>query len=181
LRDGGTSAAARASRDYSLDERRIDGAPVISLLGGKLTAYRLVAEQAMDRAGKILGMRGGAWTASTCLPGGDLPGGDLDVYADTLAARYRFLGPGEAWRLAQAYGGLAEQVLSGAGRREDLGRDFGLGLSQREVDYLVAREWARTADDILWRRSKLGLRAPNSMIAALDAYLAAPRAFDPGL
>ncbi|MDI9849941.1 glycerol-3-phosphate dehydrogenase [Rhodoblastus sp. 17X3] len=173
LVDDGTKAAARASRDYALDEGQADGAPFISILGGKLTAYRRVAEQVVDRAAACLGARGGAWTASAILPGGDLPGGDLDVFASDLQARYAFLRAAEARRLACAYGTLCLAFLGSARRREDLGRDFGLGLSEAEVEHLFAREWAGTSDDILWRRSKLGLWASADVPKALDAWLAA--------
>jgi glycerol-3-phosphate dehydrogenase len=173
LVDDGTKTAARASRDYSLDEGQIDGAPFISILGGKLTAYRRVAELVVDRAAARLGARGGAWTASAILPGGDLPGGDLDAFTDDLQARYAFLGAAEAQRLARAYGTLCLDFLGPARRREDLGRDFGLGLSEAEVEHLFAREWARTADDILWRRSKLGLWASADVHKALNGWLAA--------
>ncbi len=168
--------------------KTIDGSPLISLFGGKLTAYRRVAEQVVDAAAASLGSRGHvrtqAWTSSAVLPGGDFPDGDLDAFSRDLAARYPFLAAAEARRLARAYGTLCLGFLGAARSRADLGRDFGdtgcdtwgdasgLGLSEAEVDYLVAREWARTADDILWRRSKLGLRAPNGLAVTLDAFLA---------
>jgi glycerol-3-phosphate dehydrogenase len=173
LVDDGAKAAARASRDYTLDEGRADGAPFISILGGKLTAYRRVAEQVVDRAAARLGARGGVWTASACLPGGDLPGGELDAFINDLQARYAFLGAAEAQRLARAYGTLCLGFLGSARRRGDLGRDFGLGLSEAEVEHLFTREWARTAEDILWRRSKLGLWASADVPEALDSWLAA--------
>mgnify|MGYP005805856825 CR=1 FL=1 len=175
LVDDGEKAAARASRDDMLDEGRADGAPFISILGGKLTAYRRVAEQVVDRAAACLGLRGGVWTAAAPLPGGDLPGADLDAFTKDLQARYAFLGAAEGRRLACAYGTLCLAFLGAARRREDLGRDFGLGLSEAEVEHLRASEWARTAEDILWRRSKLGLWASPDVHKALDAWLAAPR------
>jgi glycerol-3-phosphate dehydrogenase len=173
LFDAGDRAPAKASRDYALDERSQDGAPLISIFGGKLTAYRRVAEKVVDRAAVLLGARGGPWTGSAPLPGGDLSQGDLEAFTADLSARYPFLGPAGARRLARAYGTLCEKILGAARRRGDLGRDFGLGLSEAEVDHLVTREWARTADDILWRRSKLGLWASDDLAAALDDYLAA--------
>jgi glycerol-3-phosphate dehydrogenase len=175
LVDDGAKTPARASRDYVLDCGRIEDAPFVSILGGKLTAYRRVAEQVMDRAAAFLGARGGVWTASTHLPGGDLPGGDLHAFTKDLQARYGFLGAAEAQRLARAYGTLCLAFLGSARRRADLGQDFGLGLSEAEVEHLCAREWARTADDILWRRSKLGLWASADVHKALDDWLAAPR------
>uniref|UniRef100_UPI0035B0DF0D glycerol-3-phosphate dehydrogenase C-terminal domain-containing protein n=1 Tax=Rhodoblastus sp. TaxID=1962975 RepID=UPI0035B0DF0D len=133
---------------------------------------RHVAEQVADRAALSLGARGKRWTAAARLPGGDLPRGDLAAFARDLAATYPFLTAREASRLAGAYGTVAGTILGAAKKREDLGRDFGLGLSEAEVEHLVTREWARTAEDILWRRSKLGLRAPPAMAGALDEWLA---------
>ncbi len=172
LKDEGTKKAAKASRDYELDETSLDGGPLITILGGKLTAYRQVAEQVVDRAAVRLGRRRGAWTASEKLPGGDFSAGDLAAFEQELAASYAFLPTAEARRLARAYGTLAQKFLGAARRREDLGRDFGMGLSEAEVDYLSKREWARTAEDILWRRGKLGLRASAAQAAALEAFLA---------
>ncbi len=172
LKDEGAERAARASRDYALDETACDGAPLINILGGKLTAYRRVGEQVVDRVAARLGPRGGAWTALEKLPGGDFSRGDLAVFERELAASYSFFSGAEARRLARAYGTLCLKFLGSARRRADLGRDFGMGLSEAEVDYLKRREWARTAEDVLWRRSKLGLRASAAQAAALDAFLA---------
>jgi glycerol-3-phosphate dehydrogenase len=173
LIDSENKAAAKASRDYRLDEANLDGAPLISIFGGKLTAYRVLAERVVDRAAARLGARGRRWTPSAPLPGGDLPGGDPDFFARDLTARYPFLGGADARRLARAYGTLCLKFLGGAKRREDLGRDFGRGLSEAEVAYLIEREWARTADDILWRRTKLGLWATREIAAALNIFLSA--------
>ncbi len=172
LSDGGTQRAAKASRDYEIDATSVGGASLINLIGGKLTAYRRVAEQVGDRAAARLGPRGGAWTASEKLPGGDFPGGDLAGFERELAVSYPFLSAAAARRLARAYGTLALKLLGSARRREDLGRDFGMGLSEAEVEHLTRREWARTAEDVLWRRSKLGLRASAAQTAMLDAFLA---------
>jgi glycerol-3-phosphate dehydrogenase len=173
LSDDGAGAASKASRDYRLDERDVEGAAVVSIFGGKLTAFRRVAEQVVDLAARRLGPCGAPWTSSSVLPGGDMPGGDLASFARELAARHPFLGEADAQRMARAYGTLCAKILGAANRRDDLGRDFGLGLSEAEVDYLVAREWARSADDILWRRSKLGLRATAEMREMLGQWLAA--------
>ncbi len=172
LNDEGAERAASASRDYVLDETECDGAPVINIFGGKLTAYRRVGEQVVDRAAVRLGPRGGAWTACEKLPGGDFAGGDLSAFQRELVASYPFISGAEARRLARAYGTLAHKFLGSARRREDLGRDFGMGLSEAEVEHLTRREWARTAEDVLWRRSKLGLRADAAQIVALENFLA---------
>ncbi|MCI4680207.1 glycerol-3-phosphate dehydrogenase [Rhodoblastus acidophilus] len=172
LNDDGGGTAAKVSRDYAIDETGIEGAPLISILGGKLTAFRHVAEQVVDRAAAHLGARGRAWTATPPLPGGDFSNGDLAAVEKDLAAKYPFLRAAEARRLAHAYGTLCDEILGAARRREDLGRNFGMGLSEAELDYLAGREWARTAEDVLWRRSKLGLHADAEKIAAIDAFLA---------
>lgn len=175
LRDEGSKRASKASRDYEIDETNLDGEPLITILGGKLTAYRRVAEQVVDRAAVRLGRRGGAWTASEQLPGGDFPAGDFFAFERKLAASYPFLSDAEARRLSRAYGTIAPKFLGAARRREDLGHDFGMGLSEAELEHLTKREWARTAEDVLWRRSKLGLRASAAQADALEAFLAGER------
>ncbi len=168
----GASAAHRATRESFLGEERVAGAPLISVYGGKITAYRRLAEKILDRVVAAIGARGAGWTARTPLPGGDLPGGDLAAFVQDLRARKPFLDGALAWRLARAYGTLCLGFLEPARGMEDLGEDFGAGLTRAEVDYLIEREWARTPEDILWRRSKLGLRGPEDMAEKLAAYLA---------
>jgi len=167
------SAAHRATRETVVEERRIGGAPLINVYGGKITGYRRLAEKILQRIGAAIGPRGESWTARTPLPGGDFPGGDLARFVRTLRAQKPFLAPSLAWRLARAYGTLCLGFLEPARRMADLGEDFGGGLTRAEVDYLVEREWARTPEDILWRRSKLGLRALESETGKLAAYFAA--------
>ena len=110
------------------------------------------------------------WTATVPLPGGDIPV-PFDQWAGEAAKRYSFLDPVLVNRLCRAYGTRIDALLEGVAIETDLGRDFGAGLSEREVDYLVANEWAVTADDVLWRRTKLGLRFAPSAVADLTAYL----------
>ena len=105
------------------------------------------------------------------MPGGDFPAGNAAGKVAELAARYRFLEPDWADRLLHAYGTRAWGMLGDAKSLEDSGTDFGHGLTQREVDFLVAQEWAMTAEDILWRRSKLGLRFTTQEAARLSDYL----------
>ena len=175
LFDDHAATARQATREHFLQEERIDGAPLISLFGGKITSYRRLSEQVLQRVGKQIGVRGKPWTARTALPGGDFPGGDFDAFARDLATQKPFLGAALATRLAKAYGTLCLRFLRAAERIEDLGEDFGGGLTRAEVDYLVEREWARTPEDILWRRSKLGLTGPQGSAAALSAYLGVRR------
>ncbi|HKI97614.1 MAG TPA: glycerol-3-phosphate dehydrogenase [bacterium] len=146
------------SREYVLElEGGPDVAPLLSLIGGKITAYRQVAERALDKLRPWFPAAGPAWTDRTPLPGGDLPGGDFDGFLAALRARRPWLPADLARRLARAYGSRVERALGDATSLEGLGRPFGGGLYECEVRYLVSHEWARSAEDVLWRRSKLGL------------------------
>jgi glycerol-3-phosphate dehydrogenase len=159
LHDDGRVSAQDATRDFALE---LDGqageAPLLSIVGGKLTTYRHVAEEVLNRLGPVFPRMGPAWTRGAALPGGNLAGKSRDELACDLAAAFPLLGPGVADRLAATYGTVARDILAGVGRREDLGIDFGAGLCERELRHLVDNEWAITADDVLWRRTKLGLR-----------------------
>ncbi len=173
LYDDGASKAQEATRDYVLKTDRIaDGAPVITLFGGKITTYRCLAETVIDEIGAAIGRKGGPWTARTPLPGGDFAIDDLETRIAALRHDYPFLSAAEADRLFAAYGTAARDLLGDAGSAADLGLSFGAGLSAREVEWMIENEWARTADDILWRRSKLGLKLSDSEAAALAAWLA---------
>jgi len=171
LVDDGSSDPSRVTRDYSLDLDE-EGAPLLSVLGGKLTTYRSLAERALDRLTPHFPKATAAWTNRAVLPGGDIPNLDLDRYSRELAERYSTLPADLTSRLARTYGTRAERLLDGVHDVADLGEDFGAGLYAREVDYLVTKEWARTAEDVLWRRTKLGLHALPDAAGQLDAYLA---------
>ncbi|WP_404477833.1 glycerol-3-phosphate dehydrogenase [Novosphingobium sp. BL-52-GroH] len=172
LYDDQADNASAVTRDYVLDFDRGEGAaPLLSIFGGKITTYRKLAEHAMEQIAQIFPEATAPWTAGAILPGGDLPGEDFEAFLETLARRYSQLPRKLLRRLARAYGTRALDVLGNARTVADLGRDFGAGLHAREVDYLVAAEWARTAQDILYRRSKLGLHVPADAAPALDAYL----------
>ena len=171
LHDDRARNAAAVTRDYLLDIDA-DGPPALSVFGGKITTYRRLAEHALEKLQRFLPGMGGPWTDAAPLPGGELPPGGADALADQLLAAQPWLGAPRARRLALSYGSEAEFLLGDARRVEDLGQDFGAGLTAREVDWLVAEEWARTAEDILWRRSKLGLVAPPETAASLATYLA---------
>lgn len=163
LFDDGTSSASAVTRDYRL-ELDTSRAPVLSVFGGKITTARHLAEVALQR----LGIAGGRTQARA------LPGGDFADFAGLLEQTRRdwpFLDAFTVKRMAQAYGTRIGLVLGDARRIEDMGPDFGAGLTAREVDYLVASEWAVTAEDILWRRTKLGLRLSTGQVAALRTYL----------
>ena len=172
LYDDHAANASAVTRDYVLD---LDGdaatPPLLSVFGGKITTHRRLAEQAMDRLAGWFPDAGPGWTRGAVLPGGDFAA--FDPFVEALAARYPRFEAGFLRRLARAYGTAAEAILSGAAVPADLGEDLGGGLSKREVDHLVTREWARTAEDVLFRRSKLGLHVPEGTADRLTAYLAA--------
>jgi glycerol-3-phosphate dehydrogenase len=172
LYDDHAADAAAVTRDYVLN---LDGAeaPLLSVFGGKITTYRRLAEHALEKLGPFMPGAGPPWTATAPLPGGDLPAGGAPALAAALLAERPWLAADIAARLARSYGSEARRLLDGARAPGDLGRAFGAGLTAREVDWLVTEEWATTADDILWRRSKLGLHLSPAAQAALAAYLAA--------
>jgi glycerol-3-phosphate dehydrogenase len=170
LFDDGSKNASEVTRDYVLDlDAPPDGAKLLSVFGGKITTYRRLAEQALGK----LGIAGPSWTGTAFLPGGDIPDGDFSAFAQDLATAHPFLPATQVLRLARAYGTRASQILGRAATMAALGEDFGGGLTGAEVDYLVREEFARTADDILWRRSKLGLHVPADTAGKLAAYLGA--------
>jgi len=174
LYDDGASAAQEATRDYVLHK---DGggaaAPLLSVFGGKITTYRRLAIAALDHlAADLPVLRGKAgWTADAPLPGGDIPADLPYSYGEGLWRSHPFLDPLLADRLARSYGTRAKAVLDGAASMADLGRDFGRGLTEAEIAYLKREEWAVTAEDILWRRSKLGLHLDAAQRAAVAAHL----------
>jgi glycerol-3-phosphate dehydrogenase len=176
LYDDHAANASAVTRDYVLASEGGAGRPVLlSVFGGKITTYRELAEQALEKLLKLLGRAAGAgWTAAAPLPGGDMPGADVVAYLAAFSARYPFLPGPLARRLVHAYGTRAPGILGAAQSLADLGPDFGGLLFAAEVDYLVAREWAREPEDILWRRSKLGLHVPADTASQLAAYLKRP-------
>jgi glycerol-3-phosphate dehydrogenase len=173
LHDDGRGSAQDATRDFALV---VDGAagapPLLSVVGGKITTYRHVAEEALRRLASALPGAGPAWTRTAPLPGGDFGGRSADEVADDLVAACPPLGLATAERLVAGYGTTARAIFAGVSRPEQLGLHFGAGLYQREAEHLVDNEWAVTADDILWRRTKLGLRFGAGERARLAEWLA---------
>ncbi len=170
LYDDGASNASDVTRDYVLDlDAPAGGAPVLSVFGGKITTYRRLAEHALEK----LGVAGASWTATKPLPGGDIPGGDFDVFVAALCAAKPFLAPGAARRLARAYGTRVYAILGAADSMARLGAGYGDGFTEAEMRYLIEHEFARTADDILWRRSKLGLHLSKESQARLATAMEA--------
>ena len=174
LVDDGSGKPEAATRGYRLELDGGDGEPVLlSVFGGKITTYRHLAVEAVDLLADHLDvLQGDAWTATEPLPGGDFPTEGLPALEAGLARDYPFLAPETVERVAKAYGTRARRWLRNARSPGDLGTQFGHGLTSAEVDYLVAVEWARTADDVLWRRTKLGLRLDADQAAALARYMA---------
>ncbi|MDO6965059.1 glycerol-3-phosphate dehydrogenase [Rhizobium alvei] len=172
LFDDGASKAQEATRDYVLKVEAEEGqAPILNVFGGKLTTYRRLAESALEKIGEAIGVRGRPWTAGSHLPGGDFAAGGQESLVASLRARHPFLDPRHAERLIRCYGSDATALLSGATDVAGLGRHFGGTLYEVEVRWLIEREWALTAADILWRRTKQGLYLTSEDVAKLEDYL----------
>ena len=175
LYDDGAKSATAATRDYvlSLDTA---GPPLLNVFGGKITTYRRLAEAAVGKLAPHLGMTKGPWTARIPLPGGDFPHDGAPALAAALRAAHPFLTEAWAARLVRHYGTEAATLLEGAAAEADLGRGFGATLTAREVRWLIRHEWARTAEDVVWRRTRLGLRMTAAEVAELDAWMRAEAA-----
>ncbi len=172
---------SEVTRDYKLElDAPESKAPLLSVFGGKITTYRRLAEEAMALLQRPLSNSRPAWTASAPLPGGDMPGADFGRFAGGLKRRYPWLPQSLAERYAHAYGTRAEQLLGDAKSMADLGCDVGDGLHEAEIKYLTFYEWALTATDVLWRRSKLGLHASPATVGRLTEWLSA-HGIAPGL
>ena len=158
LFDDEAASASAVTRDYRLVLSEPDeGAPLLSVFGGKITTYRCLAEEALARLGPAFPGMSPTWTAKAPLPGGDMPDGNFEVFAAALDRHFPAFDRRELRAMARRHGTLIEGLLGTARKPADLGRLLGGGLYEREVEYLRDREWARTADDILWRRTKAGL------------------------
>ena len=171
LYNDGASSATAATRDYvlSLDT---NGAPLLNVFGGKITTYRRLAESAMAKLAPHFDGLSGPWTAGTTLAGGGFKPADLRRVIEDLARDYPFLTPSWAERMIRHYGLESRDILGAARSVEDLGQAFGATLYEAEVRWLMEREWARGVKDVIWRRTKLGLRMTSEEIAALEAFMA---------
>ena len=172
LFDDQAENASEVTRDYVL---QLDPAPapMLSVYGGKLSTYRRLAEQAVDMLAGPLGADGSRWTGDAPLPGGDIPGADIAGFTARCAARYPWLPEGLLRHCVRHYGTEIHTLLGGRSSVNDLGEHFGAGLYAAEVAYLARREWARSADDILWRRTRKGLGVSAEGVERLRAYLQA--------
>lgn len=168
----GASKAQEATRDYVLKTSSVAGtAPMINVIGGKLTTYRRLAEATLEKAGELIGAKGKPWTATAPLPGGDFGATGYPQLVEGIKRDYPFLDLSYAQRLARLYGTVARKILGLARSYADLGRHFGDDLYEAEVSYLIAHEWAATLEDVLWRRTKRGLHAGSINMAALDEFI----------
>jgi glycerol-3-phosphate dehydrogenase len=174
LYDTGAADAPAASREYVLELDAAPGrAPLLSVFGGKVTTYRRLSEDAINRLGASLKPpRAASWTAAAPLPGGDMGAGNFELFLHELRGTYPWLEAKTALRLARAYGTRAQDILGKSQSMRDLGADFGAGLSEAEINYLVNCEFAFTAEDILWRRSKLGLHLSPAQCDRVNSYVA---------
>ncbi len=181
LLDDEANDLSAVTRDYELVLEAADGkAPLLSVFGGKLTTYRRLAEEALALLQGPLGSVTPAWTSGAPLPGGDIPGADFDRFLLQLSRRHPWLPAPLAQRYARAYGTRTDKLLAGARSLGDLGEEIGDGLYEVELSYLTRYEWALTAEDVLWRRSKIGLRASPDTVGRLGEWLAAHAATQDG-
>ncbi len=179
LYDDGAKKAKDITRDYVLAlDYSFREAPLLTVYGGKITTHRRLAEAAMARIGHFFGARP-AWTAQSPLPGGDFPVDDIDALVTETRRRWPFLAERHAQRLVRAYGKRAERILGTAQDMDGLGQRFAGDLTAAEVCYLVEFEWAQNAEDVLWRRSKLGLIGTELERSALDRFIMTLQAAQP--
>ena len=171
LYDDGAKSATAATRDYVLKLNDEGGAPLLNVFGGKITTYRKLAEAAMAQLTPFFPGKGGAWTAGVALPGGDFDVDGVSALKEHLLDRFGFLDDAWAARLVRAYGTEAVEMLGDASEAADLGPDFGATLTGSEVAWLMDREYALSADDVVWRRTKLGLKMRAEEIGALEAWM----------
>jgi len=172
LFDDGKSEAKAATRDYVLKlDTGKNEAPLLSIYGGKITTYRKLAESVLARLSPFLPGMGAEWTERSVLPGGNFYPSDFDMEVRQLLDRCPVLTKGLAARLFRTYGSCAYEMTAELKDGNDPGRPFGHDLYGFEVDYLVAREWVRCADDVLWRRTKLGMFLSAAEAESLDGYI----------
>ncbi|RYG88594.1 glycerol-3-phosphate dehydrogenase [bacterium] len=163
--------ASQVSRDYHLELQAETGAPLLTAYGGKITTYRRLAEAALEKLAPVLGAtERGSWTATAPLPGGDLPNGDLAEFTRASLERWPDLEASLVQRLARTYGTRMARVLADARSMADLGEHLGAGLTSAELDYLRDVEWACSADDVLLRRTRLGLHGGAELHARVEDY-----------
>ena len=172
LQDTSEDNATAVTRDYSVQVNQEDGVPLINVFGGKITTYRKLAENVMDEVGLFLPKTRGPWTDKAHLPGGDFAVDGLSELISDLLTAFPFLNAKWAMRLVKAYGKETFEMLGSVRNEEELGINFGATLTQKEVEWLLKEEFATSAEDILWRRSKLGLRFNELQVKTLQDWIA---------
>ncbi len=172
LYDDASGNASAVTRDYVFDLDADAGrAPLLSIFGGKITTYRKLAEHALEKLQPVMGFTRGPWTANAVLPGGDMPDADFARFLAAAKREHPWIPEGLLRRWARAYGTRLETLVGSSTRVGELGRDLGGGLYEAEVRYLTENEWARTAEDVLWRRSRLGLHVGRDTVVRLEEML----------
>ncbi len=159
------------TRDYAFEIDHVGGAPALTIFGGKLTTHRRLAEHAMEELCRVMPWPRTGLSATEILPGGDFPHG-MDAFRQSLHCRFPWIPASQLDRYVRYYGTRSNDLLAGVENASDLGHCFGADLTQREVDFLVDSEWAISAEDIIWRRTKLGLRLTQAEVDDLSDYLA---------
>ena len=170
LYDNKKQNASAVTRDYVFDLIEDETPPLLSIFGGKITTYRELSEHALRKLSHHFPKIGASWTASAPLPGGDLPDADFEAFLESLSAQFNWLEPGVLRRMARAYGNRIFEVLKDAQGPADMGKIFGGGLSEREAWFLIRNEWAYSAQDILWRRTKCGLHMSEKEQALFQVW-----------
>ncbi|MDP4574053.1 glycerol-3-phosphate dehydrogenase [Qipengyuania sp. G39] len=173
LYEDNAASNSTVTRDYVFELEADGGAPILSVYGGKITTFRKLAEHALGKLGEAMTVPGEPWTATASLPGGEFEDGDFARFLWQSSEHYPFVPPEMLLRLARAYGTRLASILQGAENLDDLGERLGGNLYEAELRYLVRHEYARTAEDVLWRRSKLGLHLPADAQARVGEWMAA--------
>ncbi|AUG55769.1 glycerol-3-phosphate dehydrogenase [Thalassospira marina] len=173
LYGNGEENASAVTRDYVLEiDQQKDEAPLLNIYGGKITTYRKLAEAALAKLSPFLGNENPAWTSQAPLPGGDMPNADFDGYLAAMQQRFSWLPHAQLYRYVRNYGTLADRIIAGATDISGLGLHLGDDVYENELRYLMEQEWARSADDVLWRRSKLGLHVSKDTATAIANWFA---------
>lgn len=170
LLDDGADNNSRVTRDYKIHHHDRFKQVLLSIYGGKLTTYRVLAEVVVDRLMTLSGRTNPPWTSAEVLPGGDMPYADFSLFLQSRRERYPWLPMEMLKRYAHAYGTRMDDILEGKSSLVGLGQHFGEDVHEAEIAYLIAQEWAQSAEDVLWRRSKLGLHVSDKTVDNLEDY-----------
>ena len=173
LYDNKKQNASAVTRDYVFDLMDTETPPILSIFGGKITTYRELSEHALQKLKTHFPNATKDWTAAAPLPGGDIENADFDTFLEGLEVKYSWMDKLVLRRMARAYGTYIHAVIDGATSQRGMGKNFGGGLTRKEIDYLVKNEWARSADDVMWRRTKCGLHMSKAQQAAFTKWFEA--------